>query len=150
MEHARRCGEIVIELKRARVLLRVRTLEDDLAKNVWALSRRETIEAESALESANNALLAHGQAPGVISAGAFRATRDGIQGSLRKRAELRHDLTLKIERESETMLGWQAAKQKREGSQRLVDKVNAATRQAALLAEQNLADDVTSSRWGRR
>ena len=140
----------MIELKRARVLLRVRTLEDDLAKNVWALSRRETIEAEYALESANNALLEHGQTPGVISAGAFQARRDGIQGSLRKRAELRHDLTLKIERESETMLEWQMAKQKREGSQRLVDKVTAAMRQAALLAEQNLADDVTSSRWGRR
>ncbi len=150
MEHARERGAIVIELKRARVLLRVRTLEDDLAKNVWALSRRETIEAEAALDAANKALEAHEQTLGVLSAGAFQSRRDGIQGSLRKRAELRGDLVLKTEREEATMLEWNAAKQKREGSQRLVDKVITATRQAALLAEQNLADDVTSSRWGRR
>lgn len=150
MEHARERGAIMIELKRARVLLRVRTLEDDLAKNVWALSRRETIEAEAALDAANKALEAHEQTLGVLSAGAFQSRRDGIQGSLRKRAELCGDLVLKTEREEATMLEWNAAKQKREGSQRLVDKVITATRQAALLAEQNLADDVTSSRWGRR
>ena len=140
----------MIKLKRAEVLLRVRTLEDDLAKNAWALSRRETIEAEAALELANQSLVQYDQAPGVFSAGEFQSRRSGIQGGLRRRAELRSVLALKVEKESENMELWKEAKQRREGSQRLVDKVATATRQAALTAEQNLADDVTTSRWGRR
>lgn len=136
-----------MQLKRARSIERIRVLEEDLAKAEWARRMRDANEAEKALVDFRTRLYESRVTGG--GAGKVVATMEYITHGLSIENRMRESLIALREAERAAREAWQECRQRREGVGRLVDKIRESEEAALLKNEQNLMDDVVSSRWGR-
>lgn len=139
----------MMDSRRARTLVRIRSIEDDIAKSEWAQKRRVTMDAENAFESFDESLRRSSHTAGAVPAETFLRRAAAISAGVSRRAQLIDAVETARSVEEEFRLVWQEARQRREGVERLRDKIEQAEQDAEIKANQDLVDDVTSARHNR-
>jgi flagellar export protein FliJ len=139
----------MISSKRSASILRIRRLEEALAKAEWARAQRAVLQAELALESAEDELGEATWETGTLAAREVQYLARSHEGGHAKVVRLSATLDeCQVEEHAEREI-WQGTKQRHEGVERLHDKAVVAEEAERLLIEQNLMDDVTSARFNR-
>ena len=140
----------MISSKRSASILRIRRLEEALAKAEWARTQRAVLQAELELEDAEGELSAAVWGSVTLTATEVQYLAGSHQGGHQKVLRLSGRLGACQEAEAAEREIWQGAKQRHEGVERLHDKAVVTEETERLLVEQNLMDDVTSARFNRR
>ena len=140
----------MISSKRSASILRIRRLEEALAKVEWARAQRAVLQAELELEDAEGELSGAVWETETISAREVLFQAESHGGGHQKVVRLGARLGERQQEELVEREIWQGAKQRHEGVERLHDKAVITEETERLLVEQNLMDDVTSARFNRR
>ncbi len=140
----------MISSKRSASILRIRRLEEALAKVEWARAKRAVLQAELDLEDAEDELSEAVWSEETLSAREVMLQAESHKGGHMKVVRLEEKLDGCQQEENAEREIWQGAKQRHEGVERLHDKAVVTEEAERLLVEQNLMDDVTSARFNRR
>lgn len=142
-----------MELSRANTLVRIRTIEHDIALAAWGQARMARVAAEQERDTWIQKL--HDWAFELRSKNALEAgklkERLGQISHARKMLERREEgIVEALLFEDVQFSSWQQAKQRQEGVSRLRDRVETELRAIELHTEQTLVDDITSTRHQRK
>jgi flagellar export protein FliJ len=140
----------VISSKRSASILRIRRLEEALAKMEWARTQRAVLQAENELEGAQGVLSEATWETETLTANEVQYLAASHRGGHQKVVRLGEHLGECQQEELVEREIWQGTKQRHEGVERLHDKAVITEEAERLLGEQNLMDDVTSARFNRR
>ena len=142
-----------MELKRAATLVRIRTLEQDIALSAWGKAQQDRQLAEHARDEWAAKL---NDWAAQVGSGGVRTAKH-VREQLMQLSHARVMLDGRTEQvdvakvvEAERHSEWQQRKQRQEGVIRLHDRVETELRTAELQQEQMLIDDITSTRHQRR